>query len=69
MKKKKNIAAEHDDGTYVVKKSGRRSILAFILCILVAIVIWASAEASEKQKAQQLVDMVDSAAQSVAEET
>ncbi len=35
--------SEHDDGTYVVKKSRKSNILAFILCLLVAFVIWAYA--------------------------
>ena len=39
----------HDDGTYVVKKSKKSSIFAFILCVLIAFVIWAYAEATEDQ--------------------
>ncbi len=32
---------EHNDGSYVVKKSKKSSILAFIICFLIAFVIWA----------------------------
>ncbi len=61
MKKEKKNVSEHDDGTYVVKRSRRSSIMAFIVCLLVAVVIWAYAEASEKQKMQQIADIVDTA--------
>ncbi len=67
MRKNKNNDIEHDDGTYVVKKSGKSSILAFIVCVLLAVVIWASAEASEKSKAEQLAEMVDTAGQQTTE--
>ncbi|MBE6577127.1 MAG: hypothetical protein E7653_03210 [Ruminococcaceae bacterium] len=32
---------EHNDGSYVVKKSKKSSIFAFIICFLIAFVIWA----------------------------
>lgn len=50
MRKKKNAsdtAETHDDGSYVVKKTKKSSILAFIFCLLIAFVIWAYAEATE----------------------
>ena len=47
----------HDDGTYVVKKTKKSSILAFIICVLVAFVIWAYVEATEsKVKENNLTD-------------
>lgn len=47
MKNKNAAVAEHDDGSYVVKKTKKSSIFAFIVCVLVAFVIWAYAEATE----------------------
>ena len=44
MHKRDVRMSEHDDGTYVVKKSRKSNILAFILCLLVAFVIWAYTE-------------------------
>ena len=38
---------EHNDGTYVVKKSRKSSILAFVFCVIIAFFIWAYAEATE----------------------
>ncbi|MBQ9112341.1 MAG: hypothetical protein IJY08_02050 [Clostridia bacterium] len=42
---KKNIdtieSEERSDGSYVVKKSRRSNIFAFILCVLLAFFIWA----------------------------
>ncbi len=68
MRKNKDNIAEHDDGTYVVKKSRKSSILAFILCFLLAVVIWSYAEAEEKrqeekekQNQQQIADIVETA--------
>lgn len=53
MRKKKEQNVEHDDGSYVVKKSKRSSIMAFIICLLIAFVIWAYATATEKDMLQQ----------------
>lgn len=47
MSKERKLTEEHDDGSYVVKKSRKSSILAFILCLLIAFVIWAYADATE----------------------
>ena len=49
MRKKRETSEVHDDGTYVVKKSKKSSILAFIICVLIAFVIWAYAEATDDQ--------------------
>lgn len=42
---KENI---YDDGSYVVKKSRKHNILGFIICLLIAFVIWLYAANSEK---------------------
>jgi hypothetical protein len=58
MKEERNTvlgSSEHDDGSYVVKKSKKSSILAFIICILVAFIIWAYAEATEKKNEEKLI--------------
>lgn len=47
MSKNKEHIKEHDDGSYVVKKSKRSSVIAFIICLLIAFVIWAYASATE----------------------
>lgn len=49
MRKKAKNAQERDDGTYVVRKSRRSNILAFILCVLVAFVIWAYSVTKEQK--------------------
>ena len=50
MNKEKLTEAGHDDGSYVIKKSRRSSVFAFILCVLIAIVVWAYADATETQR-------------------
>ena len=32
---------EHNDGSYVVKKNKKSTVFAFIICFLIAFVIWA----------------------------
>ena len=44
MHRRDKHTSEHDDGNYVVKKSRKSNILAFILCLLVAFIIWAYTE-------------------------
>lgn len=39
-RKKKKKEQGYDDGSYVVKKSRKFDIFAFIVCVLVAFVIW-----------------------------
>ena len=44
-----------DNGAYVIKKSKKSSVIAFIICVVVAFLIWSYAEAlalkEEKDKA------------------
>ena len=42
---------EHEDGSYVIKKNRRSNILAFIVCVLIAFIIWAIAEGSKARGA------------------
>ena len=44
MHRRDRRLSEQDEGNYVVKKSRKSNILAFILCLLVAFVIWAYTE-------------------------
>lgn len=37
----------HDDGTYVVKKNRKESIIALIICVLIALAIWIYARNAE----------------------
>jgi len=39
-KEKKNVENINDDGSYVVKKSKKSNVLAFILCVVIAFIIW-----------------------------
>ena len=43
----------YDDGSYVVKKSRRHNILALIVCILVAFVVWLYAANTEREENMQ----------------
>lgn len=43
----------YDDGSYVVKKSRRHNILALIVCILVAFVVWLYAANTEREENKQ----------------
>ncbi len=65
---KRDKFIEPDDGTYVVKKSRKSSILAFIVCLLLAFVIWAYAEATDKQKQQAMEEIIDKAAETAQDE-
>lgn len=46
---KQNERVEND-GTYVVPKNRKKSILAFILCVLVAFLIWIYASNKEDKE-------------------
>lgn len=50
MSKRKENEIRNDDGTYVVKKNRKMNIVAFILCFLVAFVIWIYATNTEKKE-------------------
>ena len=53
MKKEKKIEYVNDDGSYVVKKSKKSNIFAFVLCVIIAFVIWlytVSVEINEQNK-------------------
>ncbi len=64
---KNKARVEQDDGSYVVRKTRRSSILAFVVCLLLAVFIWAYAEADEKQREAALSEAVESVAESAAE--
>ena len=44
MARNKKKEHSYDDGSYVVKKKRKFDIFAFIICVLVAFVIWVFAE-------------------------
>ncbi len=50
MSKRKQSETIHDDGTYVVRKSRKQNMIAFILCLLIAVVIWLYASNLEQRK-------------------
>lgn len=43
----------YDDGSYVVKKSRKYNILALIICLLVAFVVWLYAANAEREENNQ----------------
>ncbi len=47
MAKRNRDENMHDDGTYVVRKNRKESIIAFIICILIAFAIWIYAKNAE----------------------
>ena len=53
MAKRKQDEIKHDDGTYVVKKSRKGNIASFILCALIALIIWLYATNDEQKKLQE----------------
>ena len=55
MSKRKLNERTHDDGSYVVKKSKKRTIVAFILCVLIAFVIWLYASKIDEKKQTEAV--------------
>ena len=50
MSKRKRNESSRDDGTYAAKKKGKFNIFAFILCLLIAFVIWLYASTIEDDK-------------------
>ena len=56
MQKDDQNTVEIDDGSYVVKKTKKSSILAFVFCVLLAFVIWAYAEADDKREHAAVTD-------------
>ncbi len=50
MSKKKEKDHGYDDGSYVIKKSRKSSIFAFILCLLIAFFVWLYATNKEQQR-------------------
>ena len=40
MAKKQNVEQTYDDGTYVVNKKKKFRLLAFLICLVIAFVIW-----------------------------
>lgn len=54
MSKKKQNERMEDDGTYVVPKNRKANIFAFIVCFLVALLIWVYAtNLDNKQKSEE----------------
>ena len=52
MSKRKQDEKIHDDGTYVVKKTRKGSMIAFVLCALIALIIWLYATNDERKTAE-----------------
>ena len=50
MSKKKEKELGYDDGSYVIKKSRKSSIFAFILCFLIAFTLWLFAANKERNR-------------------
>ena len=54
MAKRKRNQSSRDDENYVVKNKRKFNILAFILCVLIAFVIWLYASNLEDKNAPNL---------------
>ncbi len=63
MAKQKQNEHVENDGTYVVPKNRKKNILAFILCVLVALLIWIYA--SNMEDKEKLENGEDSSAVAV----
>ena len=53
MAKRNKDENVYDDGTYVVKKNRKESIIALIVCILIAFAIWVYAKNAEIREANE----------------
>lgn len=53
MAEKKDRDHGFDDGSYVIKKSRKFDIFAFVVCLLVAFVIWVYAAGRENELPEQ----------------
>ena len=53
MSKRKEKEHNYDDGSYMMPQRRKFSIFAFILCLLVAFVIWLYATNKEQQLLQE----------------
>lgn len=60
MSRKKEKDHVYDDGSYVVKKKRKFHIFAFILCLIIAFLIWLSAVQSER-KSEEAAEKADTA--------
>ncbi len=56
MSKRKQNQSARDEGSYVTKKNKKFNIFAFILCLLVAFVIWLYASNHENDKEETNVN-------------
>lgn len=63
MSKQKQRDHMEDDGSYVVQKNRKLNIFAFILCLLVALIIWVYATNMEdKERAEEETESSTAAA-------
>ena len=53
MSKRKRNESSRDEETYVAKKNGKVNIFAFILCVLIAFIIWLYASNLEKKNKEE----------------
>ena len=53
MSKKKEKETGYDDGSYVIKTSRKSSIFAFVLCLLIACIIWLFAANKERNRSAE----------------
>ena len=68
MSKRKQNEIMSDDGTYVVKKNRKMNIVAFILCVLIAAIIWLYATNTEdKEREEERTEHASSVAYTAAE--
>ena len=67
MSKRKRNESSRDEANFVAKKNGKFNIFAFILCLLIAVVIWLYASNLDNKNKQEAMDSVDRTEVSVEE--
>ncbi|MBE6547007.1 MAG: hypothetical protein E7668_06165 [Ruminococcaceae bacterium] len=54
MSKRKQKEWNADDGSYVVKKNRKLNVIAFVVCFLIALVIWIYATNTEDKNKNEM---------------
>ena len=68
MSKRKRNEVASEDGTYVTKKNPKMNIVAFILCVLIATIIWLYAtNTAPKDREEERTEQGSSSVQAMTE--
>lgn len=61
MSKRKRNEIASEDGAYIIKKNPKMNIVAFILCVLIATIIWLYATNTDQKEREEERTEKDSA--------